>query len=55
MKEADIDSINVSAKRYNYVVSSVISRNHDKIDKLMLRGENPQDDNSAFRMDDNFM
>ena len=48
MEEADVDSIDVSAERYAYAVSSVVARNHDMIDESMLRGGNPQDGDSAF-------
>ena len=53
--EADIDSIDVSAERYEYAISSVVSRNHDIVDESMLRGGNPQDADSAFKMDDDYM
>ena len=55
LEDADVGDINVSAEHYEYTISSTVTRNHDVIDDVMLGVANPQDGDSAFTRDDNFM
>ena len=55
MEDAGVGDINISAERYESAISSVMARNHDRIDEVMLGVGNPQDEDSAFLVDNNFM
>ena len=55
IEDADVGDINVSTDRYEYAISSVVARNYEGIDEVMLGEPNPQDGDSAFNMDDDFM
>ena len=55
LEDADVGNINVSSERYEYVISSIVARNHDVINDVMLGVANPQDSDSAFTRDDDFM
>ena len=48
LEDDDVGDINVSAEHYEYVISSIVARNHYVIDDVMLGVENPQDGDSAF-------
>ena len=54
IEDADVCEINVSAERYEFAISSIVARNYDDTDGIML-GAHPRDGDSAFLTDDDFM
>ena len=54
IEDADIWEINVSAERYEYAISSIVARNYDNTDEIMLKAD-PRRGEAAFLMDDDFM
>ena len=53
--DADIASIDVTHDQCEHVVSSVVAKKFDGVHESMLGGGNPQDGDSAFMMNDDFM
>ena len=54
IEDADVCEINVSAERYEFAISSIVAKNYDDTDGIML-GAHPRDGDSAFLTDDDFM
>ena len=54
IEDADVCEIDVSAERYEFAISSIVARNYDDTDGIML-GAHPRDGDSAFLTDDDFM